>query len=314
MKKIFTPLIFLILSIWMTSCVSKIDIPEDGESKLSISLEMLRGENKIVANLSTTNDLNGSSPITFPENARVTVNQDGKDETITLVYDPANKNYVGDVFPDYLAFGKNFKLNAVVLDSELPEISSITKVPSLTKIEEYELINEGYEPDIHGNEFWQGTVGITFAEAFNNADRYGQLIVSGYETKIVETVDGPEPVFGSEMKLFDLIKVTNGNAAVTDILHRDGFLIDLTELEDNYLEIIIRSPFPLSENNTLTSMLQTEMISVTKEHFDYHLAFHNIRKSQNAVFNENPLYRSNIKNGLGLFSSCTTMSQILELK
>lgn len=298
----------------LASCVNRIDIPEEEDAMLFIKMEMLRGQETIEADFKTTNNLNGTYPIEKPANATIRVHESVSgvaEKQITFLYDPDKEKYVANaVTNDFLLPGREYKLEAKIDNSTFVPITSITKVPYLNKISEYVLIDETEYEDEEGNLFWQGTVGFTFSEAINLEKRFGHFQIEGFRTTIVDN----EHIFGSDKEFFELVNVNVGNGAVTDIIHRDGFFVEFDELENNYLEVVLRSKFAITEENQVTDFLNTSLISVSKEHYDYHISFHNIQQSQGNIFEENALYITNINNGLGLFSSCVRMSEMIDLR
>ncbi|MDF1695029.1 MAG: DUF4249 family protein [Saprospiraceae bacterium] len=317
MKKYFSYILLLVV-VGMASCVSRIDIPENEESKLFISLEMLAGDTKIVADLNTTNNLNGTFPIQNPSDAIIVIKEEnigGSDVAVerTLEYDEVIGKYQTEDTDGFLKTGFTYFLEAQIDNSTYKKITAETKVPNSITIDDFELLSEEIVQDIDGNDVWQGTIGISLMDA--NKSGYGHLVLYGFlSTKEISLMGEEIIVFGTESRPFELIEVVQGQTAITDIIHRDGLFINLGDLNNDYLEITLRSPFPITQPNQVTDHIHTEMISVSAEHYDYHIAYHNIKSSQNDIFGEKALFRSNIKDGLGLFSSCSRSTTILELR
>jgi hypothetical protein len=302
------------------SCVNRIDIPEEEDSHFYINLEMVTGQNTLVADFKTSNNLNGTYPISIPEFASITIkelnpsSQDVNNER-ELIYDEISQKYVNNFGKDFLKLSQEYELVAKMDNSGLEEITATTIVPRMLTIKKTELVSESEYTDIDGNRYWEGTVGLTFLKAAGNNDRFGHLVLKGLETERNITPEGDTIyINGMESRLFKLLDIEVGRGAITDLIHKDGFLIDFTKLEDEYLEIVLRSPFPITKPNHVTNFLHSDIYAVTKAHHDYHVALHNIKKSQGSIFDEHALYHSNIKNGLGLFSSCTFKGDILELR
>ena len=311
---------FLFCTILLVSCVNRIGIPEEEDSMLFISLEMVAGDHNIVADFKTSNNLNGTYPISVPSNASIIiseVNNSGKDvnNEIELLFDETMQKYVSENTETFLKRNREYELVANIENSELETITASTVVPDIIQVKQTELLAEDTYIDLDGNEYWEGVVGLTFVKSAGSKEKYGHMVISGLETERNISLENDTTYFmGMESKLFSLLGIETGRGAVTDIIHRDGFLIDFTKLEDDYLELVLRSPFPITKSNHVTDFLTVDIFSVTKAHHDYHLAFHNIKKSQGNVFDEHALYNSNIKNGLGLFSSCFRIKNILELR
>lgn len=317
----FTSFSLFLFIICFASCVNRIDIPDDEESMLYIKLEILKGQNEITADFKTTNNLNGTYPIEYPKNGKIVIKQFLPDtdvnNEIELLYDEDLNKYVSDheVNRSFLSFGKKFNLEASVEGSTLPDVSSSSVVPNPIGISDFELINEETVFDDDGFEYWQGTLGLTLLPSNTVEDNFGHLQIYGFRTLLEVDSNGDSTyIYGEEKKSFDLVDVLKGYEAVTDIIHKEGFFIEFNRLENNYIEIVLKSNFPITEDNQVTDMLNTDLMAVGKEHFDYHLAYHNIQKSQGNIFEENVLYNSNIEHGLGLFSTCVNFSKMLELR
>ena len=117
-----------------------------------------------------------------------------------------------------------------------------------------------------------------------------------------------------DLLTFDLVDVNVGRSTVTDIIHRDGFFIEMDELEDDYLEIVIESNHPITEAAHVTKIIHSTLLAVSEDHYNHHIAYHRIIESQGMIFNEKPLYSTNIENGLGLFSTCVRKKGMLDLR
>jgi len=319
--KNFTSLLFFLTVICFASCVNRIDIPEDDDSMLYINLEMLKGQSLFSADFNTSNNLNGSYPISSPSTAVIIIEKDNgnvdNDERVELEYNEELKKYVSDkeYNETFLSHGASYKLTAEVLDSGFDKISSVTKVPHPIIVDEVSLIDETIHIDNDGNELWEGTIGLKFTPSAKLDSRFGHLIIEGSKTLKVQIPNEDFTyVTEGDPDFFELIDVNIGSIALTDIVHRDGYFIEFDELDDNYIEIVIRSPFPITSPNQVTDFIEYDMISVSQEHFDYHIALHNIKKSDGNIFEENVLFRSNIDKGLGLFSSCVRQGGMLTFR
>lgn len=278
---------------------------------------MLYGENRLVAEFKTTNNLNDSYPIDNPSNAIIRVAENDPtlvENQITLDYDESLDRYVYDGAQGFLKYGREYLLEAFIEDSELQAIKSRTIVPQRDSIYEVELLDEKTYEDIDGNIFWEGTVGMYFSESNSKTERFSHLVLGEYKT-LKEVVDN-EIVYTKEGEehYFKLQNVNVGAGSIVDMVHRDGYLLELDELEDNYLELVLRSTIPITEPNQVNEVLHSKLFAVSDEHYEYHKSLHNILKNKDNIFEEKALYSSNIENGLGIFSSCVRDTKELILK
>lgn len=320
--KSLTPILLFTAVLCLAGCVNRIDIPEDEDSMLYINLEMHVGQSSYSADFKTTNNLNGSFPIYAPQDAEIKIAElnpgavDNNKE-VFLIYDSDSERYVSDDEYNltFLTKGRNYTLEASVEGSGLDKISAITKVPNRILIDSLVLISEAEYTDKDENHFWQGTIGIHFKPSTQSDSRYGYLHLTGKKT-IKSIGSGGEIIYTEEGgdQYFDLINVVDGNASLTDVIHRTGWLIDFDKIENDYLEMQIRSPFAISDPSQVTDFLNTNMVAVGQDHYEYHIALHNIKKSEGNIFEENALYRSNIEKGLGLFSTCYAYEKEFDLR
>jgi len=77
--------------------------------------------------------------------------------------------------------------------------------------------------------------------------------------------------------------------------------------DDNIINFVIESENELSIANL-------ELRTTTKSYYDYHVSLSRSYASQNSPFNEPTLTYSNVDNGIGVFSSYSTVYQAVELK
>lgn len=319
MKNI-TSILFLLVIVSLGSCVNRIAIPDDEESKLFISLEMLANESTIVADFKTSNNLNGSYPITSPSNGIITITEVKEkgvdyDNEITLEWDDVTQKYISINTESFLKKGKRYTLKAEIEDSNFESISSETLVPNMIDFDAVDLISERIVSDSDGNDFWESTVGLTFVQGAGFIDRYAHVVFKNKETERVISTEGDTSYISTSGKEpFILSGINVGAGAITDIVHREGIMVDISKLEENYLELVLRSTFPITKPNHVTDIIYADIFAVTEDHHDYHVSFHNIKQSQGNIFDEHALYISNINNGLGLFSSCVYREQTLELR
>ncbi|MEM9549235.1 MAG: DUF4249 family protein [Bacteroidota bacterium] len=308
----FSTFLVLFIALILSGCVNRIDIPEDEDSVLVINLEMLKGQTRYTADFKTSNNLNGTFPISSPNDAVIKIidpnpNEADVDPVIELIFDEESGMYVSDQQSNqtFLRLGRTYELEASIEGSNFERISATTTVPYELKINALELLSEETIMDKEGNEFWQGIIGVEFIPSVNKNTKYGHLHLTEMKTFIMQE-PGQDPTYPMEgdSEYFQLINVNIGSLAITDIAHRDGFFIDFDNLDNAYAEFVIRSPFPITEPNQVTAVIRANLTAVSVDHYNYHLALHNIREGEENIFQENALYRSNIEKGFGLFSTC----------
>jgi len=300
--------ILLLTLVTLSSCVSRVTIPEEEKPVFVVDLQMLRGS-QAFATVHTSNNLNGSYPIERPENVKITVQEEGVDETSNFVWNDETRVYDfngGDAFQNFLlTTNRKLELRVEILDSDIPEVESTSIVPNSGKLVDAELVFSETVNDENGNEFWQGTIRFNFQELNKNYPIYYQLMLNEkLQTK--EVVDGEMKYtnLSNEKTPFEIVSVSSGVLAAKEFLISDGLWIDLDKLESEYFEVTIKSQHPIEFDNQTSDNIFSSVIGITKEHYDYHLGLNHIESSNSSLFGEPGLYRSNIENGLGIFSTC----------
>lgn len=307
MKRIFTKSILpLLITLIGFSCVSKVDIPDDENPQLLIEMELMNAQ-EITATLSTSSDLNGVYPIEAPNEAVIKlVNTSDTENVYILDYDSDRNVYYlkNEPVGGLVRSTAVLKLSAELENSNIPKITAETRVPRAGKIIDVEVINET-TIDIDGQEFWQGDFRFNLLDITARVDEFYQLAF--FEKLTNRTISGLDTIysFDSNAKTeFDIVSLNSGNEAIKQFSHKKGLFVNFSKIESEFIEVTLRSKFPIESENQVTDHIFTNLMSITEENFNYHLGLHNIEGSKQSVFGEPALYRSNIKDGLGIFSGC----------
>lgn len=300
----------------MTSCVSRVSLPDEEKPMLVIDLQMLLGSDDIIATVHTSSNLNGTFKVEHPEDVVIKVLDLGvQDNKIDFIYNADREVYEFSATEGVLKSSKNFSMTAEILGSDIPKISAVTKVPYTNSLIDTELIDSKIHKNNSGQEFWQGTVRFNFNELNTSEPLFYQLILNEkLQTKSILGSDVVYNTISNETIEFEIININFGQFAVKKFLNNDGLWIDLEELgEDEYFEVEIRSSFPIEHVDQSSDNLFVNVLSITEDHYNYYLGLSNIESSSSTLFNEKGLYRSNIKNGSGIFSTTVQNDQIINL-
>lgn len=295
--------------------MTRIDVPENEQPVLLLNLEMLRNSPEITATLSSTNNLKGTFPIEFPEDARIRVYREGYTEVVSnFKYDSDRNLYVYNtsVGEDLLIPNNNLVVEASVPDEDLPRISAKARVPMFIELVEMELVEEGtvFENE---NEFWTGTVRFNFRELNTRTEQYYQLFLQERQTLRSISVDTTYS-FVSELSNFQIESISTGKEAVKEFVHQEGLFVDLDKLDSDFIELKLKSRIAIVSVDQVTDHIFSSVISLTADHYMHHLGLSNIEAAKNDIFGEPALYRSNINGGLGLFSTCVKKDKVLSLR
>ncbi len=308
-------LLVLVTTIFaLSSCVSRVSIPEGEQPQLVIDLQMLRGSDNIFAAVHTSTNLNGSFPIENPDNVEIFVdNGSGIDVPSQFVYNPETKVYDYVAGQELVNVTSTLSLSAQIRNSEIPGITASSRVPKYNELVDTELIASRIVSDNEG-EFWEGTIRFNLEELNINTSEYYHLMLNEKLQTKEETVNGPVyTTINPEESLFEVIDVTSGEFAVREFLHTDGLWIDLDEMDADFFEVTIRSTIPMTLEGQTSDNIFAKLYSITEEHYNYNLGLSNMESSESSLYGEQGLYRSNINRGFGIFSACVMKRQTINL-
>jgi hypothetical protein len=309
-------IIFLLVSLGMSSCVSRVSITEEEKPALVIDLQMLSGSDSVIyATVHTSNNLNGTYLIEKPDNIVITVKDITSDNFSNFIYNTETKVYDYFENEDILKSGKNLRLEAEIKGSNIPKITAFSKVPNVGSLVDMELMSNSIYKDPEGLEFWQGIVKFNFKNLNTNASLFYQLkLREKLQIKSIE--NGEDVVYTSispDETPFTILNVTAGQFAVKEFINEDGLWIDLDKMDDDFFEIELRSNLPIVLEGQTSDIIFSQLFSITEDHYNYYLGLNNIETSSNSLFGEQGLYRTNIEKGFGIFSTCVVLNQEINL-
>ncbi|MFT4535909.1 MAG: hypothetical protein ACJA1A_002749 [Saprospiraceae bacterium] len=308
--------IFCILVILgMSSCVSRVTIPDEEKPVFVIDLQMLRGSDNIFATLHTSNNLNGTYLIDKPETVLIKVQEVNVDNFIQFSYNPDTEVYDYSGSEDFLIPNKSLRLQAVILGEDIPMITSYSKVPMFNELVETELVSESIYKDINsGIDYWQGKIRFNFENLNTTESLFYQLkLKEKLQTKSFENGEPLYTTISQDQNLFEILDVSSGQFAVKEFVDQEGLWIDLDKMDDDYFEIELRSNYPIEIEGQTSDNIFSQVISITEDHYNYYLGLNNIETSGSSLFGEQGLYRTNIEKGFGIFSTCVQKSVEINL-
>ena len=311
-----TLLILLLVTLGMTSCVSKVSIPDDEKPMFVIDLQMLRGSDNIYATVQTTNTLNGRLyPIERPEDVIIKVQELEVDNFINFVYNSERGVYEYSASEDVITPNTNFVLTTEIPGSDIPKVTARTKVPMGNKLVGTELIEDKEVLGDDGKTYWQGTIRFNFENLNRRNSLFYQLKLN-QKLQTKSSLDGEVEyiTISHDLNPVEIVNVSSGQFAVKEFEGQDGLWIDLDQLgDDEYFEIEIKSSFPIEYDGQTSDNIFANVVSITEDHYNYYLGLSNINSSNTTLFNEKGLYRSNIDRGVGIFSTCVETNEEINL-
>lgn len=306
------PKIILLLAVLtLSSCVSRVSLPEEGEPALVVDLQMLRGAQNISATVHTSINFNGNYNIEHPEDVILKVRDNTNSDAWTqFVYNEETGKYDYLQQEEIIIPTRNLFLECEILGSNIKKIKATSKVPKANKLVQVELVESHEQINPEGKKFWQGKIRFNFEDLNIYEPLYYQLLLSEkLQTKTIVNEEIEYTTVIDDESLFEIVDVTTGQVAVKELRSAEGLWIDTEKLEDDYYEVVIRSTHPIELENQTSDNLFVTVLAITKEHYDYYLGLHNKITDSESLYGEKGLYRSNIENGYGVFSTCVKTTE-----
>gem|GEM_PF-4302936 len=297
------------LSFLLPGCVTRVDIPEEEDKMFHIELEMMRAED-ISATLQTSNNLQGTFPIEYPEDAVVKLGIEGDGENVYfLEYNRDNGKYERDltnIDNDIVIPTRTMTLSAEVPGSDIPVITASTVVPIFGQIGGLEITESELVP-FQDLSFWEYEIEMSLMPV--SVDYYQLLLeeqlavleIAGSDSTYIDVTTSPTNL--------DIVSYGIASSAIREFNGEEGVFIDVAELDgDLTFSLRVRSSHPVTGPEILESV-STKLISLTEDGYNYKRGLHNIAESQNSIFGEKAIYRQNIRGGLGIFTACVAKDE-----
>jgi len=307
---------FLFFTLLLHSCVDRISIPEEKSGSLVLNCEAVIGSDSVTATLSTSNNLSGSEPIIAPEDAVIEIFgiRDNFDAKFTLHYVPEERVYRTKDNISALWTGMSQHRIRASIPSDLYEpVDAKVTMPRANTVA---TVTGGptVEAEV-GTDVYQGRdITITLEEPEVKPAFY-QISVREKLTTTFTNEDGEiEYNITSEEIPMEIVDVISGGAGAVNMVHKDGLLLDQSRLEDNTFSISVNATSPKQSEDQVLSTFIVEVLSVTKDFYDYHKAKSNTITGSDGTLNEPPIWASNINGGFGLFSTTTRTTSQFEVR
>jgi len=294
---------FLLLIVILQSCVDRISIPEEKSGSLVLNCEAVHGSSEITATLATSNNLNGTEPILAPEDGEIQIFAGTNfDAPYPLKYDADRKVYKTETDLTGLWQGKsNFRIVAKLPSDLYEDVQAKVVTPAANDVIEI-TATETVEATV-GDDVFQGRdLTIVLAEP--------NVKPAFYKLRVIEKVTTAEVVNGElvytpteEQIDTEITDVLSGGAGIVNLVHRDGVLLDQSRMIDNTFSIRVNATSPKQSPDQVFNTFSIELLSVSKDFYDYHRAKSNTISASDGTLNEPAIWSSNIEGGFGLFST-----------
>ena len=296
-------LFIALITLGLTSCVQRLDLPQDIDLKMMVELELVKGD-EITAKVSVSSELNGFYDIKNPENADIQLVKNDE-EIVGMQYDADRRIYFANVNSvSFITSNATLKLEASLANEGVDNVTSSTKVPFANDVSLASLIAEEFV-EIEDEQYWQGTFHMELGEGSSSVGNFYRV---KFDVKLTIDDNGTLRTEGDWTEM-EIVNVENNLESLNTFSHLEGLYIEFDKMDEDFFEITLRSNIPHTEDNRVYELLRPEITSVSEDHFNYHRGIDNINRNNSSIFNEPALYRTNIKNGLGVFSSSVSTNK-----
>jgi hypothetical protein len=296
MRSLFRIILVLAAVVLLWGCENPLDIPvRDIETQLTLNTEVHPDENfRVLVTYSKKPLSNGAFDV--PKNAVVNLYEDGT-YLETLAYNPNDTNRI---YGNYKSKSRPKAASEYQLEVILPGYNRLTateKIPRLLKIDQLETI---YYPGDFGQD-GQAKFQLRFND---NPEAEYYLLYVFYQTLERTGSEGPDSL---EYRYFSNTRRTDLQEAEEDFT--DGIIF--SDATFNGQEKILNIDFtaqPVSffaDNRYKEVRLFFELRRISRDNFLYRKSYTNYVKGANNGFGEPVIVHTNVKNGLGIFSSFT---------
>jgi len=290
--------IFSMIVMVAISCQNELDLDLSQNRKLVLLATVEPGV-PVDARISTT-ATTSSQAISFPENAFVTLEEDGI-LVDTLIYqnDPLAERtfYLGDFIPQA---GSTYTLRAEV--ARLPDITATTTIPpkSLDFMMTPLVIDSFQLEDGRWNFF--GEARIDMKSNTRSEELYHMILTYDRTYKIFD---------GGGTFLFEFIEELSIEHPLelqrTFLLHENGYLVKGSDLESGIIPMTFNFLFNSTEE--VRKPLRMEIRKVSQEYYDFHLTVAQQEQASATAGILAPIANdviSNVENGVGIFGGYTS--------
>lgn len=290
----------LVVILMLNSCIERIETSQNDNSPQIYLVSEISPDSPIYVDLRTTATLNDQGDHK-PQEAAVFLTGTGlNDSEVGFQFISSLDRFVlrnSNFRPEA---GGSYKIRAEVPDTDIVEVTSETRVPHPTQIDQGVITNSTIVDE-----------GATEDHIYNVTLKLGNPTeVPGYY-HIIPSYEilqkrGGEFTSSGIFENFQILDVGQGSNASKRLFHTSGILVQYSKMEGNEIELMISTESKLEKDLESIDQLDFKLITVTEDYYDYHATLSDQVESQGSVFNTPVQTKSNIENGWGLFSGMSS--------
>ncbi len=300
-----TPLLcflFFLLTILSIGCADPLPLDEVSEDqKLMLWCEAMIG-GEITARLQRTTPLDGRVQGGIDSTATISIRYtDGIDQIINLLWEPTRQLYTAGEFGKLKANERTI-ITASVTDNADLDVQATMVHPLSRRLDSISLDSElQVKNDQHAI-----SVSLHVPRQSSSLAEYYHIIPLRRASYL-----STQGVREGGLESMTVDNVWNNNLVVQPLSNQAGILVDASRLDGQPVQLDLLSQE--LDGNEMTTALEFEVRSVTKDYFYYHSA-----RSRMLVDHTDPnqtpvIMTGNVKNGYGLYSSYITTRSSIEL-
>lgn len=290
------------------SCVDRIDIPVVEDQKLVLDCSFVAGQ-EVRAKLMTTDNLNGTTPISFPGDALISFSQSGAEVAWNFIYDAETKEYF--LHPgqaSQIKAGLPYEIEVVYRD--FPLVTADTRVPKALEVADVNLLDETTVQNAKGEVFFKKTIELILP----TPERLSEYFMIEMSERRMFALSDSTYSYESDHSPLIIGKIISGVRAIKELSHRPGILIDYKDVVDNRIAFEVVSNFPIISDDQVFDEIDALVYSLSKPYYDYEVFKSNRNEILGETFHEEPIFPSNLRGGIGVFSSASMREQVFTIK
>jgi hypothetical protein len=284
--KLKHPIVVLLISFLAVGCAEQISIDEIEANQAFVFRCELQPGHEPVATLQLTSLFDGSKAGGHLSDADIFL-KDGTDANSRMIYNPKTRKYIGDL----VNIDPRKKYTITVSHKDYPDLQaeSSTSIPSQIRIDS---LQAKFLRKENGVEFIKTSA---FLPEVSNKEMYFHIIP---KRRRAQWINGQWKC--QEIEDVEIDKIYNDNFVVQQLYHRPGVMVDGSRLDDLVIEFDVRSNDTSDES--ITSAIFYEVISVTRDYYYFHIARSNQLRDARDLNGTPVINYTNMKNGFGLFT------------
>ena len=301
-------LLLIFFSLYNIGCIDTIEFDLDAKDSQILVYTEIQPNKAFQIKVSTSTIINSNFEITYPENAKISISNEGSVLDDNFIFRIEDGCYVGLEAKEMVPY----TLEVSIPDMNIIPVISQTMIPASQKFEEiklsnYELIDLGDGTSHH--KFW---VELLIDQSNEEGTSYLQIIPQ--RRKIEKDQFTGDYLYSSEYDKMDILEIVADVNATEILTHKSGIFVDGKKLHSGEVMLLLKTSSPLINDMDIFEYVHFTLNTLTYEAFNY-----NIIKNKQLASQDTPLFEpiisyTNINYGIGLFGAFNSKTDSILIK